>query len=371
MSAKKWVKRFFFFVLTACSIVGAFNFVADPNGIFDVVNVRGFNFDKSKHVSDRISRFYYCNRFEPNTLLLGTSRIGTTHPHDVEAYTKDRVYNLSLAGSMIYEQNAYFQYMVKHHDIRTVVIGLDFFSYLPNKLFSEGYSDERLREGIYLKDYTDSLFSMKLFTRSYKMIYENMTNQPVETDFTNGWNTFVVLENRLPKEGEKLRTEGSKQSLEGYAKDHFANAAFREANTTLAYMPYLKALLDEAKAKNVKVIAYISPVHATHFDLIYACRLGETFEQWKREIAKLTPYYDFTGYNSVTTDLGWWWDASHISREGSKLVLARVFDDKNVTVPSDFGQFVTPRNVEEHIKTLRAQVKAENIAAVKKLIGQK
>jgi hypothetical protein len=41
----------------------------------------------------------------------------------------------------------------------------------------------------------------------------------------------------------------------------------------------------------------------------------------------------------------------------TKPLMARMFKDKSVDVPNDFGVLVTPENIETHLKNLRGQVK--------------
>ncbi|GFZ91240.1 hypothetical protein [Okeania sp. KiyG1] len=53
---------------------------------------------------------------------------------------------------------------------------------------------------------------------------------------------------------------------------------------------------------NIKLILFISPSHATQWEAIRATGEWSTFEEWKREVVKITPVFDFSGYNTITTE---------------------------------------------------------------------
>jgi len=366
MNYKNWTKKFFIYLTILAGIIGTFNFIVDYNGIFDVFEIKGFNENKTKSTGERLSSFYYCNRLKPDTLLIGTSRIGTMHPDDVQRYTKDKVYNLTLAGSTSYEQSLYLEYMIKHHKIKTVIVGLDFFSYLPNKLIQEGFSVDRLTQPVYFKDYTDALLSINGLSRSQKTITDNIAGALLEKDYKNGWNTFYHGKEKLDKEGDRYIRNMIVRTIKDYKRDYYANQKFRDINTTYPYLAYLKNMVKLAKDNNINLILYISPIYCQHFDLIYTLGLGNTFEEWKRQIALLSNYYDFTGHNSITTDMKWWWDTSHINRNGNKLVVDKIFNNGH-SYP-DFGMLVNANNVDAHLLNLRKDIKQENLKSIASII---
>lgn len=352
-------------------VVGFINFIIDPNGIFNAVSIKGFNEHKNSHISDRMSKFYYCNRAKPETVLIGASRIGTVNPDDVRAYTNDKVYNMSLSAATAYEQSEYFKYLVTHHNIKRVILSVDFFTYLPNKLYNEGFVKDRLTKSIYLKDYIDSLFTIKTISRSKKTVIENFNNEPVEIDFSNGWHTYYTSNQKLKVYGERYIEDKIIETIRTYSRENYKNPNFRDINTTKKYLGYLQEMVTIAKQKNIELIVYVSPIHYKQFVLIYCMGLGDTFEEWKRGVATITPFYDFTGYNSVTTENRWWWDTSHINSDGARLILAFIFKDVKHMPPVDFGVYVDTGNVEAHIENLRSKVSQEDIQHIKNIISKK
>ena len=48
----------------------------------------------------------------------------------------------------------------------------------------------------------------------------------------------------------------------------------------------------------------------------------------------------------------------------SKLISAKIFNDKSVEVPEDFGVLVTKDNIDEHLENLRKQIKEYDLNKV-------
>jgi hypothetical protein len=104
-------------------------------------------------------------------------------------------------------------------------------------------------------------------------------------------------------------------------------------------------------------------------------------ERWKRDLVNLLaadaarhpqekpiPLWDFTGYNSLTTEevpsaeeegkpMRWYWESSHFKKELGDLVLDRMFDhhEPSRTIPDDFGVLLTTKNIEAHLARIRAE----------------
>ena len=86
-------------------------------------------------------------------------------------------------------------------------------------------------------------------------------------------------------------------------------------------------------------------------EAIHARGLWKEFESWKVRVATITPYWDFSGYNSVTTEpvnqlTNGYWDISHYRSHIGDLMLERIFGGGLDPAYSDFGTRVTAANTE-------------------------
>ena len=75
-------------------------------------------------------------------------------------------------------------------------------------------------------------------------------------------------------------------------------------------------------------------------------------------MTKITPVWDFFGYNSVTTEpisdhMNNYIDSSHYSPKTGALVINRILSFQLEAVPNDFGIYLTPYNIESHLNKTR------------------
>ena len=124
-----------------------------------------------------------------------------------------------------------------------------------------------------------------------------------------------------------------------------------------------KAIVDECKKRNISIKVFFSPVHAAHLEAIHTAGLGPTFEEWKRKVIEITPAWDFSDYTRITTepindDMENFVDSVHYDPQIGDLILNRLYNYEKETVPSNFGLYITPVNIESHLSKIRAQRQA-------------
>ncbi len=355
-----WIKRF---AITAVIIISAmvlFNFVVDPNGVFDVVSIKGFNQYKTQSISDRITKFYYARRFKPDSLIMGTSRAAFINPLDLEKYTKDRVYNLAIYASTPYEYYLCLQSLTEFCTIKHMILGVDFISFMTSVREQAHFSEKRLERAFYLKDYVDSLFTVAAIKSSYYTVKDNMLKKDIVQNDGNGFKFWRRTEGK--KEEAKF-AKRSKWAIRHLALKRYPSAIHR-AEEIRKNLHYLSMIIALAREKNIEYKLYISPIYGELFDVIYAVHVGDLFEDWKRRLAEISDFYDFTGHNEITDSQVWWGDPSHIVTDGGKLIVARMFHDPGVAIPDRFGVFVTKQHVEDHLKSLRRSVKRMDLEEI-------
>jgi hypothetical protein len=355
----QWVKRFLFVTCTALGVLIAFNLAVDPNGVFGILSVRGFNKHKTDVLTDRITKFYYARRFAPDTLILGTSRAAYLDPADLERYTRGRAFNLSTYASTIYQQYCFFKYMADHFEIKNLVLGLDLGAFVERKEEDQRFDEKRFQQDIYVKDYVESLLSITSVKSSFITVRDNLFGGDIRQKEEQGFREFNHPEKGLDdKYMARLKRREKRALLHLGAR--YASIRYNDREQIAEGLEYLRLIVQIAKEKGIACKVYISPVYWKLFDLKYAVGLGSVFEAWKKGVAIITDYYDFTGHNEITEDFRWWWDPSHITSKGGKLILARLYGDDTVQVPKDFGVLITKTNINGHLADLRRAVRPLN-----------
>ncbi|MEB3342006.1 hypothetical protein [Okeania sp.] len=120
----------------------------------------------------------------------------------------------------------------------------------------------------------------------------------------------------------------------------------------------MKKIVDFCKQKQIKLIVFISPSHATQWEIIKNAGHWSSFEEWKREVVKITPVFDFSGYNTITTEpihnnMENYTENSHYTPKVGNLILNRILSYKEEELPEDFVILINSKNLESHLEKIR------------------
>ena len=153
---------------------------------------------------------------------------------------------------------------------------------------------------------------------------------------------------------------------EAVARQFYGSFVYRPDRVDL-----LRQDVEAFAAQGSEVVLFISPIYAWQIEEVDAAGLMPAFEQWKRDLVAMVEAFnrtsriwvrlwDFSGYNSVTTEavpasgpMRWYWEPSHYTSAAGNLVLGRVLGQPE-GVPTDFGVELTPANIETVIAATRA-----------------
>lgn len=140
--------------------------------------------------------------------------------------------------------------------------------------------------------------------------------------------------------------------------------------------PY-RFMLRRAYAEGTDLRLYTTPLHAGVRDLMGKLGLGERYEFWLAELARINeeeaaragrpalPIWDFSDANSITTEtipasddlrpMRWFWEISHYRKVTGDLILDRVlgYADPARPLPSDFGVRLTGSTMDSHLARSR------------------
>lgn len=315
--------------------------MCDPYGIFG--NDWSGNTIRNHTASDRMSKTYYAKRAMPQTILIGTSRVGILNPKDVENHTKDKVYNMAMSGASIYEQSMYAQFAIETLHVKQIIWGIDFFSFNPEVIQHFSFYKERLTETLYLKDYHEGLLSLDAFIASFQTLSDSLLSQKkAKVDFKIGHDTYAEFKTLLSTQGPSFIDGKIEKGLQGYAskKELFNSELFKNPHSIDANFTLIKDIFLLARQHDVKIIFYISPTYHEHLNLIYTLGLENSYNAFTTKLSELSPYWNFNTNNSITKDKNNFWDNSHMREEIGTLVINKIFQQDAPIEPFDFGIFV-------------------------------
>jgi tetratricopeptide (TPR) repeat protein len=405
----------FFFVLV-CAIPLA-SIIIDPFFRFDLVTIEGFNAQKPQFAGQaRLAKPGVVCRLQPGSVILGTSRvevgINPRHPGWNPAYGP--VYNLGLAGSGLKELYLTLQHAVHASPrLRVAVIGLDFLMFNAHReavVFGTevlGFDAKRL-----LLSPDDSCW--KSFSRDIGMFLgtEGLANSFATVGGQMPLSEIDTRQSRLLAWLALYDRDGYRGSIydraayplrEGF-RVAFDTGSGREAGQEKYYasriwrpapeerycferdghddtISLFRAILDFARASHIDVRFFINPIHARMLVAIQEAGLWPQYEDWKRRLVSTLaeeaaasnsspfPFWDFSGINTVTTELvpplhdrtemKWWWEPSHYRSHAGDLILDRILDYRDPVrrAPDDFGVALNSQNIDSWILKTREGVR--------------
>ncbi|AFZ36502.1 hypothetical protein Sta7437_2983 [Stanieria cyanosphaera PCC 7437] len=345
---------FFGFVSVPMLSVGLFNWIIDPYDIFNTPNYLGINHEKiKKDNNDRLFKAADIIRIKPKIILAGSSRTkqGLNPEHPVFEHQQS-VYNLAINGPNFYEVRRYIEHAVANQpDLKEIVLGIDFFMFNNRLANQPSFSEQRLEKKQFIaSDMINALFSLDTFDISRK----TMDASQQTPDLNNYYGENGFMPNRNANDGKTdWRFE---QSINLYFTLH-SDYQFSDK-----YWSDFAQLVELCQQNNIELKVFISPAHATDLESIRLTQQWETFEQWKRKLVQLIPVWDFSCYNSVTTEaiaptMSNYVDNSHYNPNIGNLILNRIFDYQTEQIPQDFGVLITTKNIEQHLEQIRSDRK--------------
>jgi len=326
MNPMHWIKYFMAVTTIAILSISLTNYLVNPYRIFTSSPLNSLLLTKQHLLSSRMTQVYNFKRIQPSTLMMGTSRIGLFSPKQLEVYLDKPIQNLALEGSSIYEQYCYLRYAIEHGRIKNIIWGLDFFAFNPDKSPDGTFESERLESSFYWSDYATALFNFKTFQHSLATIKDKVS-APETIDFSGQPFTPEEIKSNITYTLNEYRTH----------KKFLASNSFQQSNSIDQNLGYVQTIINLCRKHDIRCELYTSPVYEAHLKMYNAMGLEKTFRYWKISLSRKTSYVDFCTVNSVTQNLLYFRDSSHVIQEVGSMIFARLFHDTTVKKTDDFG----------------------------------
>lgn len=357
-----YLTRLALFIVLIFALVGAFNTIVDPYGFYWTPAVKGFNQQKTQ-ADERVREVtpYRALSLQPDTVLIGNSRVQLGMAAESEVLTGRNAYNLSLPGSGLTENLRHALSQARYNpNLKTMIIGLDYRYFLHNYAENPGpWSLDELLETITLepesllqkvKRIYPAVFSLETLFDSFRTIvqqggtYNNITRL--------GSNTGGYYVDAVTAEGKKR-----------FYQHQFDGLFMRFGRKHLTYQsdgqPYSIALLmrflQEMKRNHpqIELHFFINPYHQSYWQVIYQSGHWANYLQWKRDLAKVGDrypeyaIYDFSlpstqtleplNYEQDKTLMTWYWEPAHyrpkLGDEVLKVLLQTSFKQNEINWP--------------------------------------
>lgn len=300
-----FVVLFVFFV----SLIALFNYVVDPYYIFRNTTIKGFNDVKTHQFSNKRNILYsdikiHCKNKE--IIFTGNCMLSHSNRNDTAFFTVPIV-KFSEVSEII-------KNLIKvSPDLKTIYWGM-FFDDFWNENIEESDKNvlpDTFSERFELQDFVNLFFSYNTTKYSLETVKNSMQNQGLKYIYP------------------------------------YREIAFKHYDTgfSLKSMKQIAEVCDFANQNGVKVVVYYSPIHTSKKMHIFAKGQWDNYQKMKRELAKITDFYDYSMFNEYNSGLldetsRYFTDNVHFTAEYNNIVVNDLLsDDKKI------GVLVTKENV--------------------------
>jgi len=317
--------------ITILILLGAagFNAWIDPLWTFDHAHrfnciQAGFNErqQKTNHITFTNKKYH--------SLVLGSSRV--TYINQQE-FDHGPTYNYAVNNMLPYEYADYIDYAVECNgqEFEVIYIGLDFYATNRNLTLPNRFEDPQF----YIQAANKfgyrfwNLLSLDALEYSWQNLQSSRTGLPV--NFAYDRHNVKTLQPTTPQEKEQRIAA----NLEWYGKEAYGgDYEYGDIKSILKSLP--------ERYPNTRFVVFTTPIaEPLYQEMIKAGRLPD-YQRWLQECTQVFgQVYDFTTPNSVTRNLEYFYDASHVYPEVGTWIAHRISGIEDPSIPEDFGVLVT------------------------------
>lgn len=374
--------------LGALLATGLFNFLVDPYLFFDAPRMEGFNRWKTAFFWQHLdSKSELVEHSGTSVLILGTSTAGGSLDPAHEAFGHRKAFNYAVAGSTPGVQRIALQHAQKSNPLEEVLVCVDLFVYNEHarNVILEARA-ERFAPADSLRQrwlhWRRGLETRLVNLFAYDTLSDAIaTVRAQDAEHADGMPSDIRADGLWQIARDASRTQsGIFRAIERqYLRSGwFPDPARRfelAAGAHEGKLEDLRGILADARAAGLDVTIAIMPAHARFAEAMHSTGLQDEFDELKRQLVLLASdpalrgngirVWDFSGYNSVTTDAiegageptPWFHDSVHPSLATGNLMLYRMFapDAAQSIVPPDFGRELDAGSLDAQLAASRAQ----------------
>ena len=319
------------------------NLTVDPFSVFNSSLFYKFNKIKPElKRQERLTKVFYSilNKNNFDTIILGSSRVD--YGFDSEYYFKKtgyRTYNSGIKATGVGDGLEIVKKLVhKNSNLKQVLLGVDFFAFKKPPEYLINSKDQTISTK--LNDFASILLSLDAVECSINTVLYNLKTPNINIYDKNG---LKIMQKDHNAYNEALYEVGAYMNDELFYKN---------------YKPWTKQFEDLqefisiCKKNNIKLIVFVNPINVAQLQAIKTTNNWQNYKNWKKKLAQLTPYYDFSGFNSVTTEplsknMKYYIDSNHYLKITSHLMTDAIINPEKRFEHKDFGIYITNDNVEQ------------------------
>lgn len=347
MKLKRWLSIFFITLIICTALFAGFNALIDPFGIFGDKLYNNYSYNMTQN--PRISKINYLDKNYQNydSYIIGCSKTSSFPKTSLDKYYNAKFYNMIMYGGDLYDIEMTAKYIIENYTAKNIIVNIGL-----SELTKYNYGEEDVKETLHAKVMGSSelFFYGKYLLSNPSYAFDKITALSKKTYLPDENTVFVPETGAYDKSVRDVDPIGDLDSyLEKYPVfneplPHFENLEF--VDECLNSIKNIKKICSD---NNINFTMIISPMYYTELDMYY----NEDMKRFFKELAEITPYWDFSGYHSISYDPRYFYDREHFRNCVGEMLLAKMFNDTDVYFPNDFGVFVDTSNIQNHIENYK------------------
>lgn len=337
----RWFIAFILALIISGMLLCGFNYVVDPFGVFGDRFMKWYAYDMVNN--PRMAKIGYLDQYHDryDSYIIGGSKSSSISPAELNNYYNGAsFYSMMMYGGDFYDYEKTMYYIVDNYKVKNIVIHMS--------MHEIGHYKQQ-------KEEINTHLSAKVTGASLTKFYTKFLTLNLKY-------SFLKLEGVLRAKIDQMEYNQIK------SEDGTYNKSIRDAEVLGALEEYLKkypeflqelpktpgiAIADNIEAlrrmknycdkRGISFMFIAAPAYYKEMD-----RYGERdIRRFWKGIADITDFWDFTGYNAISNDARNFYDNMHYRNNVGSMILARIFNNKDIAVPKNFGRFVTKQNVDK------------------------
>ena len=334
MTSKSFCKRLSSLIFIGLCIIAGYNICNDGTGILNRY-ISGYIQEPTLHFVK--VRYIINNPSKYNAFAFGTSRVGNI---DLTKCNEDGIkfYNMYYSEGLPKEWLDDIKIMLKHGvHIKKLLIAMDDVSF---RVDPEIHKTQLMR-----LPYEDNIFSQ--FHLYVSLLFDKFRDwEYYKADESTGSIYDIYDTGRIFHDYPDCLIE---QDVVKHINDKKFNIPTHyEGNRIAVTLEQIREIKEICDKNNIEVIFFIHPIHKT----TYLDTNFEEFNTFKKGLAEIVDYIDFSNFNDITTNNYYYYETSHYRPLVGDMIIKKIFNDDG-TLPENFGIKVTNENIDNHIAFLK------------------
>ena len=306
---------------TVVGVTVALNYLLNPYGAWRTALINPI-FRKVEH--ERVVTPYLLRTAGPETILLGSSRV--LMGMRIEQGERDGFMNAALTAATIDQLARIVSVALENPHLKRIVWGVDFFSFNAGWDKTDPNFDARMSGYVGIK-VEDTLLSSSVLGDGYDYARRALRGErrlPATMTAAMPWPMALICEQLRATKNRGLQITPTSEIEDELAQDLPDYAAYRPSRD---FMLRLRESVATARARGIDVVIFVPPMSEYELELIRQSGQWQTFQEFKRQLAMIGPYWDFSGYNAMASTDEFFMHVMHFKIAVGQLMLRKVLGD--------------------------------------------